>query len=132
MRRLDFDLDSNYSNLRPAKAITPAEVEQAKKDLKNALKGDSPMPMGMSLCGAKATQKFGITYKELINPTPEVKAFLDQCRATQNATLPATLPATTPAEEKSEELREKSQAQNKMALVGLLALFGIVYVVSKK
>ncbi len=93
MRRLDFDLDSNYSNLRPAKAITPAEVEQAKKDLEGALMGDSPMP---------------------------------------TATLPATLPATTPAEQRSEDLREKSQAQNKMALLGLLALFGIVYVVSKK
>tara|TARA_B100000963_G_scaffold361518_1_gene397391 strand:- start:1446 stop:1820 length:375 start_codon:yes stop_codon:yes gene_type:complete len=124
MRRLDFDLDSNYSNLRPAKPISSADIEQAEKDLEGALMGGAPIPIGMTLCGAKATQKFGITYKELINPTPEVKAFLDQCRASNSS--------TTPAEEKSEELREKSQAQNKIALLGLLGLFGLVYIASKK
>jgi len=122
MRHLDFDLDSNYSNLRPAKPISSADIEQAQKDLQGALSSDSPIIQKMAECVAEAKAKYG--QFDVNNPSAEIKAFLDQCNASKSS--------TTPAEQRSEELKLKSEAQNKMALLGILAIVGIFYVVSKK
>lgn len=131
MRRLDFDLDSNYSNLRPQNPISSAEIEEAQQELEGALTSDSPMIIGMTLkmhCENSAKEKFGSYDKT--NPPTEVKEFLDKCNTGKlgaNST-----PITTPTEQRSKELKLKSEAQNKMALLGILALVGVLYVVSKK